>query len=386
MTTDQKLEKTQRPRSSVRSWSTGRKVLVSLFVIWHIGAVVSAPCAYPPPSSQLARNVTWLFSNYQLFAFLNQGYRFFAPDPGPSHIVRYEVDTVDGETIKGEFPDRDRIWPRLMYHRHFMISETVYREGGPISNGAPQIETDVLPTPEQQEALDAANREYEVRRAMVEALHKGIARELIDRYDGETRSSVFGGTSDCEPRRCRRRFEAGRSAAVRTVGSIGRVLERRTLKIVRDYFRELFEATTGGWDRFWFSARSPETFCLIRILAGAMLFYTHLVWSTDFAGFFGDRGRLSLDFVHRLHQSSGDVHGFAWSHFFWIESASVLWSIHLLGLIVFLLFMVGFASRITSVLAFLITVSYVHRAQWGAVRARSDKRLLGDVPDARAVR
>ena len=126
-----------------------------------------------------------MFNGYQFFAFLNHGYRFFAPNPGPSHIVRYEVDTADGETVKGQFPDRDKIWPRLLYHRHFMISETVFREGAPISEGPPEVEEGVVLTPDEQREFDAAKRDYQSRFELVDALHRGIARELIDRHQGE---------------------------------------------------------------------------------------------------------------------------------------------------------------------------------------------------------
>ena len=134
------------------------------------------------------------------------------------------------------------------------------------------------------------------------------------------------------------------------------------MKIVTDYFRELFQVTTSGWDRFWFSPTAPQTFCLIRIFAGAMLFYTHLVWSIDFNGFFGDRGRLSQEFVDRLHRAAGDSSGLAWSHFQWFESLETLWLLHLAALVIFFLFTIGYACRITSVLSFLIAVSYTHRA------------------------
>ena len=185
-TADQKCENESVPAPpAARPWSKGRKWLVSLLLIWHLGAMISAPCAYPPPSSQLARNIAGFFSPYQHFAFLNHGYRFFAPNPGPSHIVRYEVDTADGETVKGQFPDPDAHWPRLLYHRHFMISETVYREGGPISEGAPLPELGAELTAEEQEAFDIATSEYESRLALVTEFHKGIARELLDRCDGE---------------------------------------------------------------------------------------------------------------------------------------------------------------------------------------------------------
>lgn len=56
--------------------------------------------------------------------YINHGYHFFAPSPGPGHIVRYRVSDDDGQTIvEGEFPDRDAYWPRLRYHRHFMLSD-----------------------------------------------------------------------------------------------------------------------------------------------------------------------------------------------------------------------------------------------------------------------
>ena len=31
--------------------------------------------------------------------------------------------TRDGDRIWGRIPDRDTIWPRLLYHRHFMLTE-----------------------------------------------------------------------------------------------------------------------------------------------------------------------------------------------------------------------------------------------------------------------
>ena len=54
----------------------------------------------------------------------------------------------------------------------------------------------------------------------------------------------------------------------------------------RAYFRDLVSHTTQGWNRFWFTPADPATICLIRILAGAMLCYTHAVWTLDLAAFF----------------------------------------------------------------------------------------------------
>ena len=40
-------------------------------------------------------------------------------------------------------------------------------------------------------------------------------------------------------------------------------------------------AIAREWDRFWFTPEQPHTLALIRILGGAMMFYTHLVWSLE---------------------------------------------------------------------------------------------------------
>ncbi len=37
--------------------------------------------------------------------------------------MRYEIVTRDGRQIEGSFPDRKAQWPRLLYHRYFMLSE-----------------------------------------------------------------------------------------------------------------------------------------------------------------------------------------------------------------------------------------------------------------------
>lgn len=88
----------------------------------HCIAIVVGPWSVPP-SSILSQDVYAIFEPYVEATFLNHGYHFFAPDPGPSHLVRYEVVREDGSEVKGYFPDRDQNRPRLMYHRHFMMTE-----------------------------------------------------------------------------------------------------------------------------------------------------------------------------------------------------------------------------------------------------------------------
>jgi hypothetical protein len=98
---------------------------------------------------------------------------------------------------------------------------------------------------------------------------------------------------------------------------------------------------------------------LIRILAGAMLFYTHAVWSLDLMAFLGPNSWVTSDVSRQLHANMGSAT--AWSYLWYVESPALLWTLHVAALAVFVLLTVGLFSRVTSVLACLITLAYCHR-------------------------
>lgn len=140
------------------------------------------------------------------------------------------------------------------------------------------------------------------------------------------------------------------------------------MNLLREYQRELGHSAVGGWNRFWFTPVDPATLGLIRILAGAMLLYTHLVWSVVLVDFFGRDSWVSAEAASMVSkpppttpQADSDPINYAWSYFWLIDSPTVLWAVHIAGLVIFAMLTLGLASRVVSVLAFLITVSYVHR-------------------------
>ncbi len=128
------------------------------------------------------------------------------------------------------------------------------------------------------------------------------------------------------------------------------------MNVVTKYLRELWAGAAGGWNRFWFTPSDPATLGLIRILAGAMLFYTHLVWSLDLTAFFGADAWLTPDLVASIHGTP-----FAWSYLDSLHSPATLWTAHIAALVVFALLIVGLWTRVTSILGFLITVAYANR-------------------------
>jgi hypothetical protein len=142
------------------------------------------------------------------------------------------------------------------------------------------------------------------------------------------------------------------------------------LAAVGAYFRALWEA----WNNFWFTPADPATLSLIRVLAGAMLLYTHFVWSFDLAGFLGADGYTPVDFLREqilapppTEANPDPAAPFSvWSIFNWIRSTWLLWTVHIFALSVFLCLLLGLFSRTASVLAFLFAVSYVNRVTPGA--------------------
>ncbi|WP_144978231.1 HTTM domain-containing protein [Bremerella volcania] len=129
--------------------------------------------------------------------------------------------------------------------------------------------------------------------------------------------------------------------------------------MLKTYLQELFSGIRDGWNRFWFKPTDPATLGLVRIFAGSMLFYTHLVWSIDLTGFMGEKGRFSAELVDRMHQGSSFAFSYLW---LFDGNPAMLWMVHIAALIILLMFTLGFCSRITSILTFIIAVSYAHRA------------------------
>ncbi len=120
----------QQPRPAVRA-------ALSVLIALHVLAVFIGPWAMPPQTSELAVTFARVFQPYLEIMGLANGYRFFAPEPGPSHLVRYEITGDDGRHVEGVFPDRQQHKPRLLYHRYFMLSEfinTLENPNGPPNN------------------------------------------------------------------------------------------------------------------------------------------------------------------------------------------------------------------------------------------------------------
>ena len=130
------------------------------------------------------------------------------------------------------------------------------------------------------------------------------------------------------------------------------------MQLIRGYLREAGQGGLAGWNRFWFTPADPATLGLIRIFTGAMLLYTHAVWTLGLTDFFGPDSWTSPKAASVGMPAGGE---YAWSIFWPIHSPALLWFVHIAALVIFAFLTLGLFSRVVSVLAYLAAVSYVNR-------------------------
>lgn len=179
---------------SAKIWRHPWRWCISLALAYHLFAVVVPPfyaaTSGPDGPSPLAALALPAVRPYMQTLFLDHGYAFFAPNPGPLHLIRYRIDYDDGrETITGTLPDLKVHRPRLLYHRHFMLTESLeaaYRP--PLKPPAPEAPPEGPNSGrikiEQQRGYEAQVADWQFRRSLYEKLHQSITTHLQDRYPG----------------------------------------------------------------------------------------------------------------------------------------------------------------------------------------------------------
>ena len=116
----------QRPRNpKPGQWPFSVRAGISLLLVWHLAALFLAPLSIQPSSPLVIQVAQQPPMQWYLDAlYLNHGYHFFAPEPSNGHLIQYELfDERGGKIAEGKFPDRKEYWPRLLYHRYFMLAD-----------------------------------------------------------------------------------------------------------------------------------------------------------------------------------------------------------------------------------------------------------------------
>lgn len=121
------------------------------------------------------------------------------------------------------------------------------------------------------------------------------------------------------------------------------------------WLRQYINGCLEAWNRFWFEPADPLMLGIIRLLGGWMLFYNLAVWTLDLEAFFGDNGLQPLQAVKALYENRPIFSFWLWT------GDRYLWPMHIACLVISGMFCLGFATRVTSILSFLITISYSQR-------------------------
>jgi hypothetical protein len=111
----------------------------------------------------------------------------------------------------------------------------------------------------------------------------------------------------------------------------------------------------GEWDAFWFTPADPNLLGVLRVLTGLMLLYTHAVWGFALGQFFGPVSWLSEGLVRAIQEDQ-----YTYS-FWWLVPDGWMWPVYGLSMAVLLLFTAGVWTRLTSVMALVVVISFAHR-------------------------
>lgn len=194
----ERLSATGTPTGLASTWSPTRRAIASALILFHLTAVFWAPFTFAcsvgnGSSSPFADGVMSWLRPYIGLMYLDHGYFFFAPNPGPSHLVHYKVEFDDGrKPIEGTFPNLNDERPRLLYHRHFMLAEALQASYIPSeAPSPPPLVTTGLSSDERRD-LEKARQEmvaretalWTHRREQYTALRNSFEKHLLAKHGG----------------------------------------------------------------------------------------------------------------------------------------------------------------------------------------------------------
>ena len=128
----------------------------------------------------------------------------------------------------------------------------------------------------------------------------------------------------------------------------------------RGYLHTLNETCATRWNHFWFTPVGPLSLCMLRVLVGCFSLYFVGSFTADLSTWFAAEGLLPPQTVQEL---TGQLSGSSTrpSYLMLITDPTLLTLAHAASCLALLSFTLGFQTRVSSVLALGIVLSYVHR-------------------------
>jgi hypothetical protein len=108
-----------------RSWPLWARWAASMLLLFHLASQVVIQFA-PQPASLVETSLAGWFSPYYELFDLGHAYRYYAPEPGPTPVIRARLRFDDGRPdLELRLPDRD-LSPRLRYQRHLNLANHLF--------------------------------------------------------------------------------------------------------------------------------------------------------------------------------------------------------------------------------------------------------------------
>ncbi len=130
---------------------------------------------------------------------------------------------------------------------------------------------------------------------------------------------------------------------------------RQPVSTAGQYLVNLARSLARGWNEFWYSPADPALLGMIRFLTGMMLLYNHAIWGIVLDDFFGPESWASRELVSEV-LANQYVYTFWWS-----VPPKWIWLAYALSMTVLFFFTIGLWSRISSILAVVVVISFAHR-------------------------
>ena len=335
-------------------WSPTARRLVSVWLVWHLTALVFAAWAAPPSAEIIVKG--WrLFGFYLQPLYLNHAHRFYSPQPGPTMLMRYTMTMPDGSVLTKEaFPKRDDYGPRLQYQRHLALTNALSGEKPDAQRLAESYALHLYET-YGAEVIEIV-RVPRVSMTMDEALARD---ESTDKFAYFPTDEVFFLPPDPLGRltldHTNQRARLGRQSAA-SPQTPSRPIMLRPSTPDLTYWQELTAWLRDGWNRFWFTPADPTTLGSVRLATGLMLLYVHGVYTLDLAALAGPYGWVRPEVVGTSPRAPFDP-----TYLTLLPEGWPLYLVHGLGLLVLALFTVGLFTRVTSILSLIVVLAYINR-------------------------
>lgn len=172
-----KKQRDPQPEPNSARWKIG----LSCLIAFQLLAIIAEPFQFFTRSSRgtspAADQIHRVMAPYAQFTYVNHGYFFFAPEAGPSHLMQCQLEMPDGTSSTLRFPDRAAQWPRLLYHRHFMLAENLHQLW------VPPLDPRIVA---EEGDDDPLLLDWQGERARFEAVRGSMVDHVRKRYGAET--------------------------------------------------------------------------------------------------------------------------------------------------------------------------------------------------------